>query len=425
MKIRTIILISLVVLVLIFISAAIYMNHELLKTSFHLPVGLEIDLDRILILVFFSGTLAAFLMYRSIRLNANLTWRSGRDFVNALNHLYANDYEDALTDILKAYKKSGNNYDVLMTMGVIQKRLGRFDDSADSFRKAFSRKATVQAFLKLLDVLPETGTETDHRELLKLVQRIRKESRNTAYRALLDYLKQSGDWVRSVKVYWKGRKEDSELFPEEEGAEIRYELGKTRESEHILKELIADFPDFTPAYVRYGQLLRSRNKIDEMLTVLKQGFSRTHIVVFLQMIEDVLLEKGDPEMAVEELGQIVLNESHHVLARFYLGKLYYRLEMLEKAREVFEQLEGEVAYIPALTYYLARIYHRKGEYHTAIHYLEQLVDQAHLLDFRFHCNACGVPLNEWSERCPECGTINSVRMIFEELKSDSIPIFML
>ena len=425
MKFRTIALVSLIVLILIFISAAVYMNHDLLKMSFHLPAGLEVDLDRVLILVFFAGTLGAFLMYRSIRLNTNLTWRTSRYFIQALNHLYADQFEDALEDIEKAYSKSEKNYDILMTMGVIYKRLGRFEDAAAAFRKAFSRKTTVQAFLKLLDVLPACELGWDHRELIKLAHKIRKESRATAFRALLDYLKESGDWVRSVKVYWKGRKENPELFPENEGAEIRYELGKTRESEHILKELIADFPEFTPAYVRYGQLLRKKGKIPEMLAVMKHGFSRTHIVVFLQMIEDVLLEQGNPEAAVEELGQIVLNENHHILARFYLGKLYYRLEMLEKAREIFEQLEGEVAYIPALTFYLARIYHRKGEHHAAIHYLEQLVEHAQLLDFRFHCSKCGSPLNQWAERCPQCGCINSVRMIFEELKSDSTPIFML
>ncbi|NOZ13813.1 MAG: tetratricopeptide repeat protein [Acidobacteria bacterium] len=425
MKFRTIVLFLLVVLILIFISAAIYMNHDLLKTSFHLPAGLEVDLDRILILVFFAGTLGAFLMYRSIRLDSNLTWRTSRHFVRALNHLYADRYPEALEEIEKAGKKSANNYDILMTMGVIYKRLERYEDAAAAFRKAFARKTTVQAFLKLLDVLPDSDSKPDGRELLKLAQKIRKESRITAYRALLDYLKKSEDWVRAVKVYWKGRKEDQKQFPESEGAEIRYELGKTRESEHILKELIEDFPDFTPAYVRYGELLRQKGKIKEMLAVMKQGFSRTHIVVFLQMIEDALLEQEDPEAAVEVLGQIVLNENHHVLARFYLGKLYYRLEMLEKAREIFEQLEGEVVYIPALTYYLARIYHRKGEYHTAIHYLEQMVRHAQLLDFHFHCSRCNTPLDKWTERCPQCGSINSVRMIFEELKPDSNPIFML
>ncbi len=425
MKFRTIVLILLVVLILIFVSAAIYMNHDLLKTSFHFPAGLEVALDRVLILVFFAGTLGSFLMYRSIRLDSNLTWRTGRHFVRALNHLYADRYSEALEEIEKASKKSSNNYDILMTMGVIYKRLERYEDASIAFQKAFSRKTTVQAFLKFLDVLPDTDSKPDGRDLLKLAQKIRKESRTTAYRALLDYLKQSEDWIRAVKVYWKGRKEDRNRFPESEGAEIRYELGKTRESEHILKELIEDFPDFTPAYVRYGELLRKRGKINEMLAVMKQGFSRTHIVIFLQMIEDVLLEQGDPETAVEVLGQIVLNENHHVLARFYLGKLYYRLEMLEKAREIFEQLEGEVAYIPALTYYLARIYHRKGEHHTAIHYLEQMVQHAQLLDFRFHCSQCEIPLNKWVERCPQCGSINSVRMIFEELKPGSSPIFML
>ncbi|RMF10141.1 MAG: hypothetical protein D6762_02185, partial [Candidatus Neomarinimicrobiota bacterium] len=152
---------------------------------------------------------------------------------------------------------------------------------------------------------------------------------------------------------------------------------------------------------------------------------RTHLVVFLERIESHLLAAEDPERAVEELGQIVLNENHHLLARFYLGKLYYRLEMLDKAREIFENLQGEVAYIPALPHFLARIYYRKGDTATAFRYMEELVDRADVLTFRFHCDQCHVPLDAWSERCPTCHTINSVRMIYEELHADAAPIFML
>ena len=425
MKYRHMLLLFLVAVSLVFIGSAFYLNQGLLAGDFRLPFGVSISVEHLLLLVFGAGVVISFLLYRSVRLDNNLTWSSSRLFVRALNHLYADRFEDALADIEAAYRKSGSNYDVLMTMGVIYKRLGRAEESLESFRSAFARKPTVQAFLKITDLLKERAMEVEPESLARLVTKLPRESRTTAYRALLTYLKRTGEWTLAFKTYRKARKEDASRFPESEGAELRYELGKLRGSKRIMKDLIDDFPSFAPAYARYAELLRESGNLEEMLRVLKDGFSQTRIVIFLQLIEDHLLTSDNPERAVEELGQIVLNENHHVLARFYLGKLYYRLEMLDKAREIFENLEGEVEYIPALPHYLARIYFRKGNVQTAFRYMEELVERTHVLSFRFNCDHCHDLLDEWSERCPKCGTINSVRMIYEELKSDTAPIFML
>lgn len=425
MKYRHMFLLVLLAVALVFIGSAFYLNQALLARDFRLPFQMTMSVEHLLIMVFVAGILVSFLLYRSIRLDNNLTWSSNRLFVRALNHLYADRFEEAFNEIETAYRKSGNNYDILMTRGVICKRLERIPESLASFQKAFSRKPTIQAYLKIIDLLDDHGAEMEPAVLSKLLQKLGRESRPAAYRALLDHLKRSGEWTLAFKVYRKARKEDTGRFPETEGAELRYELGKLRGSRRIMKDLIGDFPAFAPAYDAYAELLKETGDTEEMLKVLKEGFSRTRIVIFLQKIEDHLLTNENPERAVEELGQIMLNENHHVLARFYLGKLYYRLEMLDKAREIFENLEGEVEYIPALPHFLAHIYFRKGNVQTAFRYMEELVERTHVLSFRFHCDNCHELLDEWTERCPKCSTINSVRMIYEELKSDTAPIFML
>ena len=425
MKYRHMILLTIVAGALVFIGSAFYLNQSLLIRDFALPFQMAISVQKMLVLVFVAGILVSFLLYRSVRLDNNLTWSSSRSFIRALNHLYADRFEEALAEIESASRKSRNNYDILMTMGVIYKRLDRPVESLDCFRKAFNQKPTVQAFLKIIDLLDGQGPEADPEALSKLVQKLSRASRPAAYRALLTHLKRTGHWVLAFKTYRKARKEDLSRFPESEGAELRYELGKLRGSRKIMKDLIGDFPTFAPAYATYADLLKESGDAEEMLRILKDGFRHTRIVIFLQMIEDHLLIAENPERAVEELGQIMLNENHHVLARFYLGKLYYRLEMLDKAREIFENLEGEVEYIPALPHYLARIYFRKGNVQTAFRYLEELVERTHVLSFRFHCDQCHELLDTWTERCPKCRTINSVRMIYEELKSDTAPIFML
>ncbi len=424
MKNRDLILFVLFLILISFVGFIYYENIDLMKQDFTVFKHFVFKLQTILLVIFILGGFITFTIYRSFRLSSNLSWRANRYFVRALNNLYSSRYDEAKDDILKALEIAPKNYDLLMTAGVIEKRLGNYQSSYELFLTAFKRKPTIQAFQKMINVIKDGNLKVDNEELYYLSKEIPKSDRGYGRKLLLDYYKEKKEWEWAYRVFNRGKKYRPDLYNDRLKVEIEYEIAKKEKAKKKLKQIIKEFPDFAPAYMFYARLLKEDGRFDEMVDVLKNGFYKTRIVEFLQMIEDYFLEKGDPEGAIENLNEIVLNENYDVLAQFFLGKLYYRLELLEKAREIFENIKGEVRYIPGLYYYLADIYRKRKDFDTAFSYLKQLATEQHLDKFRFKCKECGWEMEKWSERCPKCGEINSVRIMFEAYTSDS-SIFML
>ncbi len=424
MKKKDVVLIGILILIFVFVVIVYYENIELLKSDFSVFKHYVLRLDIVLLFIFLSGGIVTFTVYRNLRLSSNLSWKANRHFIRALNNLYSSRYREAKDEIKKALESSPKNYDLLMTSGVIEKRLGNFPESYNLFLAAFKRKPTIQAFQKMIEVIKVGNLNIEPEDLYYLSKEIPKPDRGYGRKLLLDYFKEKKEWEWAYRVFNKGRKYRPDIYNDKLMVELEYEIAKKEESRKKLKQIIKEFPDFAPAYMFYAGLLKKDGKFEEMIEVLKIGFNKTHIVEFLQMIEDYFIEKGEPEKAIEILNEIVLNENYNVLAQFFLGKLYYRLELLERAREIFENIKGEVRYIPGLYYYLADIYRKRKDFDTAFSYLKQLAREQHLDKFRFRCNNCNREMEKWSERCPWCGEINSVRILFEAYSPDS-SVFML
>jgi len=416
----------LILALLIIVILSLSDNSELVKAEYKV-IGdfLSIPLDILFLIVFVSGGLGSFFIYRAVRLDKNLTWSSSKHFTKALNSLYSDKYEKALEEIKIALSKSPKNYDLLMTAGVIYKRLKDYENSYNHFLMAFQKKPTVQAVFKIVSLLDSNELQKDDKEIFGYFKKLTKEDRIPAYKSFAKYLKKKRSWELAFDVVKKANGIDETAFSTKELAEIKYELGKKNSSEKIMKEIVKSYPEFAPGLISYANILKKNGKINEMIEVLKQGFSNTKLVVFLQKLEDHFLEIEMPEKAVEVLGEIVLNENHNVLARYYLGKLYYRLEMLNKAKEIFLNLEGEIEYIPGLYFHLAKVFYRQGDYETSYSYMKELVHRSDILKFKFSCEVCGTFTDEWTERCSSCHAIGSIRMRYEELKSEEVPFFML
>jgi lipopolysaccharide biosynthesis regulator YciM len=102
------------------------------------------------------------------------------------------------------------------------------------------------------------------------------------------------------------------------------------------------------------------------------------------------------------------------LPRFYLGKLYFRLEMLDDALSVLSSLEGRATHAPTLHYLLGRIHERRHQYREAALQYRLVIKETKLVQLSYQCRACGEATVEWIDRCPACGEWNSVEVDFRE-----------
>ncbi len=101
------------------------------------------------------------------------------------------------------------------------------------------------------------------------------------------------------------------------------------------------------------------------------------------------------------------------MPRFFLGRLYYRLEMLDEALRVLAPLTERVDRSPTLCYLLARIHQRRGEMGQAVDRYQECVQQAGLGAADFLCADCGARSGEWLDRCEECGAWGSIDLRFD------------
>ena len=78
---------------------------------------------------------------------------------------------------------------------------------------------------------------------------------------------------------------------------------------------------------------------DAPLVRLISDTNKSQIDRFLQRIEAHFIELGEPVAAIECLRGVIAESDNDLLPRFFLGRLYYRLEMHEEALKVLDGSE--------------------------------------------------------------------------------------
>ena len=102
------------------------------------------------------------------------------------------------------------------------------------------------------------------------------------------------------------------------------------------------------------------------------------------------------------------------MARFYLGKLYFRLEMLDDALSVLSSLKGRASPAPSLHYLLGRIHERRENHREAAREYRKVIKDMDLVQLEYRCQSCGDMSLQWTHRCPACGEWNTVEVDFRE-----------
>jgi tetratricopeptide (TPR) repeat protein len=205
--------------------------------------------------------------------------------------------------------------------------------------------------------------------------------------------------------------------------------GRPRDAIGVLRRIIRMEPAFVPAHLRLGRALTALGQPESAVEAWEEGWQATGHPIFLTTIEDHYLREEQPRRAIEALKSAVWKSRQDILPRFFLGKLYLRLEMLDEALAEFSRLRGRVAHFPALHYSLARIHERHGNYREAIRELETLLSQAEPLRAEYACATCARRYPEWTEHCERCGEWNTIGVDFreergvEELGLSSAPVY--
>lgn len=453
MKIRTFLYILLGFFALGIVGYGLYLNHELLNAPFHLKGEHTVPLFMIVVSAFVLGFLLALIV--GIVREGQLfvaKWRRRREdkrmmgveerYFEGVQAVVEGREEDALRNFLRILEQSPNHFNALLKAGEVLLSMGRYAEAISYHQKAREVRPEDTRPLYSLAADHAAGGDVDKaKAILQKISEIRPRAAVSANRRLRELYMREGDWARALEMHGRALRANEgakDAGPREAriGTGIRYQLAmkhldddKPKVALGLFQKLIKDEPGFIPAYIRVGEILREMGDDQEAATVWNHGFDETGSPIFLTVLEEHYLDREQPIEAIESLKACVARAKNDTLPRFFLGKLFFRLEMLDDALATLKTLEGRTAYAPTLHYLIGRINERRANFRAAAEQFRKVIKHLELVKLQYRCRGCQSQIGEWSDRCPKCEDWNTIEIDFredmtlQELGISSAPVY--
>ncbi len=413
-------------------------NETLLNSRFALNPVVSLPLYVVMIGVFLAGFLPAvsLLLLQSLKrdLQARRDRRSNRQvestrasFRRAVDHRADGLWGKALSELEALEKEQPENFGTLLYYGEALRELGRVDQAIN-----VHRRLTVlypQGLAALYELAadyeaaeePEVADQIYDRVLRDFpgqglrVHRLRRDRAIEAKEWTL-----AGDEQEKVDALLAGSGAPGESEAEARDG-LRYQSAvallrsdRPREALEALRGLLERRPDFVPARILQGEVLQATGDDQGALAAWSAGFEESGRAVYLQRIEDHFIEAENPMLAIETLHGWIGSAQSDLLPRFYLGRLYYRLEMHDEAHRTLAAIADRVRSSPTYHYLIGRILERKGDAEGAIAAYRTSLLQAGMGEAEYICRSCGDRRVGWAASCDRCAAWNTLELDFEE-----------
>jgi tetratricopeptide (TPR) repeat protein len=186
------------------------------------------------------------------------------------------------------------------------------------------------------------------------------------------------------------------------------ERGHPDKARRYFRGAIKKDRSFLPAYIGMGEVLLHEGKTKEAVEILKKVYSRTRSVIILHRLEELFLDQGEPSEIIRVYQEALQQDPQNPVLQFYLGKLYYRLEMIDAAFDQLSTIEGPQDHLLDYHKIMANLYLRKQQFEEAIGELKKALSFKKRVVVPYICTQCQQESIEWSGRCRRCAKWNTL-----------------
>lgn len=440
MRLRTFVGILVALLVVVAASYLSHLNVELLGERFAITGSRSIPLYGVVLAVFLLGfvPVVSVLLVKTLkgdlaqrrerRLSREAKSRSG-SFRRAVDFQADGQWGRASAELSALRGEQPEEFATLLRHGEVLRHQGKVQEALEVHRRASVLYPHSVAVLYQLaedyEVLGEVEVARQIRDRVLrdypgVGLRILRRRRNAALAA--------GDWKAASQLQERIQglltdSDDASGVERENGVRLGLdyqeavsllEARRIDEARAILRRLLDEEPRFVPAAIMLGEAAVLAGDDARALIEWRAGFESTGSPVFLQRIEDHFIESEKPIEAIETLHELIGEAANDLLPRFFLGRLYYRLEMHDKALKALEGLGERIQSSSTYHLLLARIHERRGDLRRAVESYLASVQEAGIAASEYVCGICSAKFSSWQDRCGRCGSWNSVEFDFEE-----------
>jgi len=436
MRFINVIFIALIVFTLVSVGYVYVENHVVLSQEIVLMQNHKVRVTSLIIGVFLLGFVlnllyTAFMEIRRMlkNLNASAATRAGKrisaqlqDAREQIAHGLLNQARRSLEALLK---ERSNHYIASVLLGEVLLKVGEPGLAVKHLEAlAIAEPELVEPQYLLADAYVASRNIEGATALLKRLAGDYPKEALRALRRLRALYVDSSHWEEALDIHRRlvGRFL-AELNQTEraQGVALTFQTGLMKVEADQFKDAAQTFQlvlkedgSFVPAYLALGRCMILQDQEAQGIEIWLEGFRTSGEGAMLQEIEDYFIQCGRPEEGLSVLQRVAATSEHQTTAKFFLGKMYYRLEILDEALELFKEVRAQVVYSPILFFFMAKIHARRGRMEQALNEYRQLLRNLGILKLRYECNVCGHRTTDYQDRCESCGSWNSVHFLFKE-----------
>jgi len=294
------------------------------------------------------------------------------------------DYTEAIRLHLRAHNLDEDNIEVLFALALDYEDSRRTEDALQTLEDVLEKdEDNLRAITRIRDIRQRTG---EFEKAEEAQQRVLKLS--------LPEKERQAEQHRLVGLKY----ETGRAF---------LEVGSLDKAKRSFKAVLKIDKDFVPAYLGLGEVLIEEDDTAEAASLWEDAYKNTGSIILLHRLEDLYLKLSNPVKIINLYKEAVARTPKNVNLTFFLGKLYYRLEMVDEAFDILSAIDSSTSQLTDLHKLLGNLYLRQGnqakaseEFKKALAFSDQ-----HIVPYR--CGNCEHFSPEWSGRCPRCGKWNT------------------
>jgi len=439
MRFKTFASILFALTVVVSVSYLSSQNEELLSQRFSLSPATSVPLYGVLIIVFLAGFLPAVSVLLTQSLKRDLQERRDRrlhreakslrgGFRRAIDFRADGQWGKAAAELEALLTEQPENFGTLLYYGEALRELDRPDEAIEVHRRL--SVLYPQGVAALYELAKDYEAKGDSEVAEQIFDRVLRDFTGqglSIIRRRRDEALLTRDWSLAGQLQERADAllEEGGSRPADREQQLRrgldYEaavaaLAADRHSVALEKAeaILTEAPDFLPALILRGEILLAMGEEERAVPAWRSGFLDSGRPVFLQRIEDHFIERENPLQAIDTLHELIGEASSDLLPRFFLGRLYYRLEMHDEAFRALEPLAASFRRSPTYHYLVGRIHERRGEEALAVEAYRTALRQVGVRRAEYICVSCGERREDWADRCDRCGTWNGLELDFEE-----------
>lgn len=344
-------------------------------------------------------------------------------YSKALNYLFAHHNQDEAKNLLKqVLLEEPDNLNALIQLGDIAVLQEDFQTAREYYQKA--RDLYPQRLDPLFSLSQLMERMNRFSEALRYIEEILDidEKNLSALSAKRTILEKLGRWDELVFVqktilkYEHTEKNKQKARQALVGYKYEYgrdslENGALEKAKKAFKTVLRLEKDFIPATLGLAEVLLREGESEEAINMLEKTYEQTSSLIVLLRLEDLLISVGEPLRLIRIYKGSISRHPQDITLKFFLGRLYSRLEMIDDAFEALTSIDPGSSQNAEIHHLLGNLYLKRTQTDKAVDEYKKALDYSKCaFTLTYVCSSCRNHTPEWSGRCPNCLNWNTIQI---------------